>query len=223
MLFDLYQMKKHIFATKLILILSTMFQKFKLAILLLCCTVTINAKNEMKENFMVKPVNKGWFAGPGVGTQFYVGDSDNLQSAGYRFSTALEGSVGKWITSSLAVRLQGTAARVTGGNIKGKKDAMNLAIAHIDLMADAMNFIGGVNENRRVTFMPFLGLGSAVNGSQACFSFNVGATALFRVSERVNLFTELKGFLLDDKMDGYIGGSKGEGAAVLSAGFIYNF
>lgn len=201
-----------------------MFQKIKLAMLLLCCTVAVNAKNGMNENFRAKPISQGWFAGPGVGTQFYVGDSDNLQNTGYRFSTALEGSLGKWITPTLALRLQGTAARVTGGNIQGKRDAMNMVNAHLDLMADAMNVIKGVDEERFFTVLPFAGVGCAVNGGRkSCFTLNVGATALFRIGERINLYTELKGALLNEKMDGYTGGSKGEGSAVLSAGFIYNF
>lgn len=201
-----------------------MFRKIKLSALLLCCMVTANAKNEIKENFRAWPLRQGWFAGPGVGTQFYVGDSDNLHYAGYRFSSALEGSMGKWITSSLAIRLQGTAARVTGGNIKGKREAMNMVNTHIDLMADAINFIAGVKEERTVALLPFMGVGCAFNNiRQTCFSFNVGATALFRVSARINLYTELKGTLLNDKMDGFKGGAKGEGSAVLSAGFIYNF
>lgn len=201
-----------------------MYQKIKLAVLMMCCMITANANNEVKENFRAWPLKLGWFAGPGVGTQFYVGDSDNLHCVGYRFSSAMEGSVGKWITSSLAIRLQGTAARVTGGNINGKRDAMNMVNTHIDLMADAMNFIAGVKEDRTVTLLPFMGLGCAFNNfRQTCFLFNVGATALFRVSKRINLYTELKGTLLNDKMDGRKGGSKGEGSAVLSAGFIYNF
>lgn len=201
-----------------------MAQKIKLAILLLCCTVTVNAKNGINENFTAKPLSKGWFAGPGVGTQFYVGDSDNLQNTGYRFSAALEGCLGKWVTPSLALRLQGTAARVTGGNIKGKRDAMNMANAHLDLMADAMNLVKGVDEGRFFTVLPFAGVGCAVNGGrESCFTLNIGATALFRIGEKINLYTELKGALLNDKMDGSRGGSKGEGSAVLSAGFVYNF
>lgn len=202
-----------------------MFRKIRLAILLLCCTVTVNAKNEMNENYKVKPLKEGWFAGPGVGTQFYVGDSDNLQKTGYRFSTALEASVGKWITPSLALRLQGTAARVTGGNIKGGKNAMNMAYAHLELMADAMNLMAQVvDEKRKFTVLPFVGLGCAMNGSRkAYFTMNLGATALFRVSERIDMYTELKGALLNDKMDGAVGGFEYEGSAVLSAGFVYKF
>lgn len=201
-----------------------MYQKIKLAVLMMCCTAAVYAGNGIKENFKTRPFSQGWFVGPGVGTQFYVGDSDNLHSTGYRFSTAMEGYVGKWITPSLALRLQGTAARVTGGNISGKRDAMNMVNTHIDLMADAMNFIAGVKEERTVTFLPFLGMGCAANvdNRETCFSLNVGATALFRVSRKINLFAELKAALLSDRMDGSKGGARGEGSAVLSAGFVYN-
>lgn len=201
-----------------------MFKKIKLAVLLLCCTSTVCVGKGIKENFRAIPFSQGWFVGPGIGTQFYVGDSDNLKSTGYRFSTAMEGWAGKWITSSLALRLQGTAARVTGGNIRENRDAMNMVNTHIDLIADAINFIAGVKEERTVTFLPFLGVGCAANvdNKVTCFSLNVGATALFRVNRKINLFAELKGALLNDKMDGSKGGSRGEGSAVLSAGFVYN-
>lgn len=202
-----------------------MCQKIKLAVLLMCCTATVCAGNGLKENFRARPLSQGWFAGPGVGTQFYVGDSDNMQGTGYRFSTAAEANVGKWVTNSLAMRLQVTAARVTGGSIKGKREAMNMGFVHLDVMADAMNFIAGTDEERLFTVLPFIGAGCAanVNSKTACVSVDAGAMALFRIDRRINIFAELKGTLLNDRMDGATGGSKGEGSAVLSAGFTYNF
>lgn len=202
-----------------------MYQKIKLAVLMMCCTATVCAGDGIKGHFDIRPASEGWFAGPGVGTQFYVGDSDNLHGAGYRFSTAAEVNVGKWVTTSLAMRLQGTAARVTGGNISGKRDAMNMGLVHMDVMADAMNMIAGIDEERMFTVLPFIGAGCAanINSKTTCVSIDFGAMALFRVDKRINIFAELKGTLLNDRMDGCKGGSKGEGSAVLSAGFIYNF
>ena len=202
-----------------------MFKKIGILTILMCIAISMYAKVPLKDHLKLKGVNKGWFMGAGVGTQFYVGDSDNLQKTGYRFSTAMEGNVGKWITPSIAARLQGTLARVTGGDIQEKPDAMNLINIHADCMVDVLNFFMGIDENRKFTVLPYMGFGcaSSIDRKETCFSFNVGATALFRISPDIHLFTELKGSLLNDKMDGLVGGSKGEGSTVLSAGFTFNF
>ena len=102
---------------------------------------------------------------------------------------------------------------------------MNMGLVHMDVMADAMNMIAGIDEERMFTVLPFIGAGCAANvdSKATCVSIDLGAMALFRVDKRINIFAELKGTLLNDRMDGFTGGSKGEGSAVLSAGFVYNF
>ena len=213
-----------------------MLNRLKLVALFLIPIMTVKANdgliNDIKDNLndciTVKKANEGWFMAPSVGTQIYVGDFDNKVNIGYRFSTAMEGQVGKWITPAIAVRLRGTAYRMTGISIympNEGKEAMNMINVSADCMVDAMSFIKGVDENRGFTVLPFIGIGSNINfdGKRACFSFTAGAQTLFRVSNHINLFTELKWSFLGDKNDGYLGDIWCEGSAVLSAGFIYNF
>lgn len=207
-----------------------MFRKLKIAILLLMPFGMLCANNDIsdggiRECFDVMPANRGWFISTGVGTQLYVGDYDSQTDMGYRFSAAVEGMAGKWITPAIAVRLRATAARVTGANKSYKRNAMNMAHMHADCMLDAFSFIAGVEENRKFTVLPFIGIGTAVNAGTrvAKFSFTAGAQALFRIDRKINLFAELKGTLMNDKMDDYDGGRSGEGSAILNAGFIYNF
>ncbi|MDN0051692.1 hypothetical protein QVN91_01680 [Bacteroides caecigallinarum] len=210
-----------------------MLNRLKLVALFLIPIMTVKAndglingiKGNLNDCITVKKANEGWFMAPSVGTQIYVGDFDNNTNIGYRFSTAIEGQVGKWITPAIAVRLRGTAYRMTGVNPKGKRDAMNMINISADCMADVISFIKGVNEERSFTVLPFIGMGSNLNfdWKAACFSFTVGTQALFRVDKRINLFTELKWSFLGDKIDLYKGGIWCEGSAVLSAGFIYNF
>lgn len=210
-----------------------MLNRLKLVALFLIPIMTVKANdgliNDIKDNLndciTVKKANEGWFMAPSVGTQIYVGDFDNKANIGYRFSTAMEGQVGKWITPAIAVRLRGTVYRMTGTNGIGKREAFNMINISADCMADAMSFIKGINEDRSFTVLPFIGLGSNTNLdiNMSCFSFTVGTQALFRVDKHINLFTELKWSFLGDKNDGYRGAIWCEGSAVLSAGFIYNF
>lgn len=210
-----------------------MLNRLKLVALFLIPIMTVKANdgliNDIKDNLndciTVKKANEGWFIAPSVGTQIYVGDFDNKTNIGYRFSTAMEGQVGKWITPAIAVRLRGTGYRMTGINSRGKREAINMINISADCMVDAMNFIKGVDNERRFTILPFIGIGSNLNidWEMACFSFTVGSQALFRVDRHINLFTELKWSFLGDKIDLSKGGIWCEGSAVLSAGFIYNF
>lgn len=212
-----------------------MLNRLKLVALFLIPVMTVKANdgliNDIKDNLndciTVKKANEGWFIAPSVGTQIYVGDFDNKTNIGYRFSTAMEGQVGKWITPAIAVRLRGTAYRMTGTNVKGNREAFNMVNLAADCMLDAMSFIKGVNEERCFTVLPFIGMGSNTNintdNLMTCFSFAVGTQAQFRVDKHINLFTELKWSFLGDKNDAYRGGIWCEGSTVLSAGFIYNF
>lgn len=210
-----------------------MLNRLKLVALFLIPIMTVKANdgliNDIKDNLndciTVKKANEGWFIAPSVGTQIYVGDFDNRTNIGYRFSTAMEGQVGKWITPAIAVRLRGTAYRMTGINAKGKSEASNMINMSTECMIDAISFIKGVNEKRNYTILPIIGIGSnlVLDAKKACFSFTAGTQALFRLDKHINLFTELKWSFLGDKNDFYSGGIWCEGSAVLSAGFIYNF
>lgn len=182
-------------------------------------------RENLKECITVKKANEGWFMGPAIGTQLYVGDSDNLHPLGYRLTTALEGHLGKWITPAIALRLRGTGARITGGNLTNQRNAMNMVFISADCMFDAFSLLAGMNEERKVTVLPFIGVGTGINIDirEVSPSLTVGAQVLFRVSEKINMFTELKGTLLNDKMDGSATGFPYDGSAVLNAGFQFKF
>lgn len=202
-----------------------MIRKIGIISMMLLATGIMFARGISKENFITKPAKEGWFMGAGIGTQFYVGDGDGLQSTGYRFSTAMQGSVGKWITPSLGVRGLGEFARVTGGNASGNRDVMVLINMHADFMVDLVNIIKGADESRKLTFIPFIGLGMAANAGskQLSPSFNAGGIGLYRIDEKINLFAEFKGSIFNDKIDGLALGFMFDGSAILTAGFTYNF
>lgn len=92
-------------------------------------------------------------------------------------------------------------------------------------MFDALSLLAGMNEERKVTVLPFIGVGAGMNIDirEVSPSLTVGAQVLFRVSERINMFTELKGTLLNDKTDGSATGFPYDGSAVLNAGFQFKF
>lgn len=210
-----------------------MFNRLKLVTLLLVPALMAEAKegpkNEFRENLKecitVKKAGEGWFIGPAVGAQIYVGEFDNYQPLGYRISTAVEGQLGKWITPAIAVRLRGTGARTTGGSISKKREKMNIGYIQADCMVDALNLLIGVNEERRFTFVPFVGIGAATNFTRDItgFALTAGGQGLYRATERVSMFAELKGTLLNEKTDGFVGGVKGEGSAMMTVGLLLNF
>lgn len=210
-----------------------MFNKLKLVALLMIPAMTAGAKDgpksgfreNLKECITVKKANEDWFMGPAIGTQLYVGDSDNLHPLGYRLTTALEGQVGKWITPAIALRLRGTGARITGGNLAIQRNAMNMVFMSADCMFDALSIFAKADEERKVTLLPYIGVGAAMNIDirEVSPSLTVGAQVLFRVSKKINMFTELKGTLLNDKIDGSATGFPYEGSAVLNAGFQFKF
>ena len=182
-------------------------------------------RENLNECITVKKANEGWFMEPAIGTQLYVGDSDNLHPLGYRLTTALEGHLGKWITPAIALRLRGTGARITGGNLSSNRNAMNMVFMSADCMFDSFSLLAGMNEERKVTVLPFIGVGTGINIDirEVSPSLTVGAQVLFRVSERINMFTELKGTLLNDKIAGSATGFPYDGSAVLNAGFQFKF
>lgn len=176
-------------------------------------------------NVQVLKGNEGWFVGTGVGAQFYVGDSDGQQDVGYRISAMAEVNVGKWITPAMALRLQVVGARATGGSISGKADAMNLLHFHVDFLADVLALLAKRDVASFYTPLPFVGVGYAMTDlkKRNCATLTVGLLNRFSINEHIDLNVELKGTLLSDKMDGFVGGCSGEGTAMLSAGFTYKF
>lgn len=176
-------------------------------------------------NMQVLKGNEGWFVGTGVGAQLYVGDSDGRQDFGYRISAMAEVNAGKWITPAMALRLQAVGARVTGGSISGKADAMNLLHFHVDFLADVLALLAKRDVSSFYTPLPFVGVGYAMTDlkKRNCATLTVGLLNRFSINEHLDLNVELKGTLLSDKMDGFVGGRSGEGSAMLSAGFTYKF
>ncbi|OKZ18143.1 MAG: hypothetical protein BHV77_13635 [Bacteroides sp. 43_108] len=176
-------------------------------------------------NMQVLKGSEGWFVGTGVGAQLYVGDSDGKQDFGYRISAMAEVDAGKWITPTMALRFQAVGARATGGSISGKEDAMNLMHFHVDFLADVLALLAKRDVSSFYTPLPFVGVGFAMTDlkKRNCATLTVGLLNRFNINEHIDLNLELKGTLLSDKMDGFVGGCSGEGTAMLSAGFTYKF
>lgn len=166
-----------------------------------------------------------WFISGSVGVNAYVGDYDGQRKFGDRISIGVEGSVGKWLTPVWALRLQGGVYNAQGMNAHSK-EGWNYALAHADVMVDAMTLFKGVDEERCYSFIPYVGFGAGLhrrNGKDNTFAFGVGAVNRFRLSEHLDANIELKAVLVNDRFDRQRGGRSGEGAASMTVGFTYNF
>lgn len=173
----------------------------------------------------------GWFVSGAIGAGTYVGDADGFRRKGDRISIGGDAAVGKWLTPSLALRLQMGGYNMQGARFDkrkntGVKEAWNYGFVHGDVMIDAMTLFGGVKEDRFYSFIPYAGLGKGLHtggNKNACTGLTVGAVNKFRLSGHMDAIIELKGIIFPDRFDWVSGGRGKDGAAHLTAGFTYNF
>lgn len=191
-------------------------------LLFVVCLGVANAQSRSNE------FGSNWFVGAGFGTLVYVGEFDGDMDLSDRMAPALNLSVGKWITPSVAVRLEysGLKAReyvaVGGEYIENK---WNLSCYHVDAMFNALNILTGYKSDRFYNLLPYAGVGVARNGEiKECeFAFTAGLQNSFAVCEALDLNLDIKGTLVNEALDGYVGGHSGEGFWAVAIGATYKF
>lgn len=173
-----------------------------------------------------------WFVSAGFGGQVYFGDHNRQVSLGDRLSPSLDVSVGKWFSPAIGVRLSYSGLSARGATQNGshgtgevydssqrlEKQKFALANLHGDVLFSLSNLLCGYNPDRFYSLSPYAGLGWMVtwDGPQSReVSANVGLLNSFRLSSRLDLILDVRGSVVNDRMDGETGGRKEEG--VLSA------
>ena len=182
-----------------------------------------------------------WFVSLGVGGQVYFGEDDEYGDFGKRITPAFDIAVGKWITPAVGVRMQFNGFNGKGFSYGdspyayGKRNSdylyktkFNLWNLHADVMYDLITAIKGYNEERVYSVIPYVGFGVAhmYKGDRpknTDFSANLGIINRFRVSDAIDINLELKGYFVNQSMDGVIRGCKGEGVAQATVGITYKF
>ena len=152
--------------------------------------------------------------------------SGNLGGYGDRFGLNGELSVTKWLHPVVGIRGQ-----LMGGNYHtvhptGGKTAWNFMFAHIDIVSNFSNWIGGYKEDRVYYAIPFAGMGLfASNRHTINYAFTAGLLSRFRVCPSVDINLEIKGILGMSSLNPVSYSPRGRflGTGNVSVGVTYRF
>lgn len=167
-----------------------------------------------------------WEISADFGTGFASFSSGNLGGYGDRFGLNGELSVTKWLHPVVGIRGQ-----LTGGNYHtvhptGGKTAWNFMFAHIDIVSNFSNWIGGYKEDRVYYAIPFAGMGLfASNRHTINYAFTAGLLSRFRVCPSVDINLEIKGILGMSSLNPVSYSPRGRflGTGNVSVGVTYRF
>lgn len=167
-----------------------------------------------------------WEISADFGTGFASFSSGNLGGYGDRFGLNGELSVTKWLHPVVGIRGQ-----LMGGNYHtvhptGGKTAWNFMFAHIDIVSNFSNWIGGYKEDRVYYAIPFAGMGLfASNRHTINHAFTAGLLSRFRVCPSVDINLEIKGILGMSSLNPVSYSPRGRflGTGNVSVGVTYRF
>lgn len=167
-----------------------------------------------------------WEISADFGTGFASFSSGNLGGYGDRFGLNGELSVTKWLHPVVGIRGQ-----LMGGNYHtvhptGGKTAWNFMFAHIDIVSNFSNWIGGYKEDRVYYAIPFAGMGLfASNRHTINYAFTAGFLSRFRVCPSVDINLEIKGILGMSSLNPVSYSPRGRflGTGNVSVGVTYRF
>lgn len=167
-----------------------------------------------------------WEISADFGTGFASFSSGNLGGYGDRFGLNGELSVTKWLHPVVGIRGQ-----LMGGNYHtvhptGGKTAWNFMFAHIDIVSNFSNWIGGYKEDRVYYAIPFAGMGLfASNRHTINYAFTAGLLSRFRVCPSVDINLEIKGIMGMSSLNPVSYSPRGRflGTGNVSVGVTYRF
>lgn len=183
-----------------------------------------------------------WFVTVGAGGGLFVGDHDRQIGLGKRISPALDIEVGKWFTPGVGLRLgynglsakgatRWSTAHSTGKDVPGWNGGMDYSKfkyfnLHADVLLNFSNLFCGYNEKRIWNSSPYLSVGWMRTWEAPTvgnITMSVGWLNTFRLNKALDLNLDLRGALVDDAMDGEIGGAKFDGMLTATVGLTYKF
>lgn len=183
-----------------------------------------------------------WFVTVGAGGGLFLGDHDRQIGLGKRISPALDIEVGKWFTPGLGLRLgynglsakgatRWSTAHSTGKDVPGWNGGMDYSKfkyfnLHADVLLNFSNLFCGYNEKRIWNSSPYLSVGWMRTWEAPTvgnITMSVGWLNTFRLNKALDLNLDLRGALVDDAMDGEMGGSKFDGMITATVGLTYKF
>lgn len=188
-----------------------------------------------------------WFAGAGVGAQFYFGDHNMQAKFKDLISPALDIYGGCWFNALIGLRAGLTGYHINGltnGNHFGnnpystgetyickngdeaEKQQFDYFNLHADLFFLNSQLTVGKNTNMHFTFSPYMGLGWAHitnNPHKNSISANVGLYTQYELVKHVDIILDAKLTAINEGFDGDVGNRIGEGIFSITLGANYHF
>ncbi len=180
-----------------------------------------------------------WILGVGGGVNVYNGNSDAHLSLEKRISTAVDLSVGKWITPSIGLRLQCSGLDAKGSSSFESdyatsslgdgyyNEKFNIINLHGDIMWNLSNAISGYREDRRWNFIPYAGVGWARSWNETTnhneYATSVGLLNTIRLSNVLDFTIDGRYMITSNRLDGANCGSNYDGMISATVGLIVKF
>lgn len=157
-----------------------------------------------------------WFVGVGGGVNFTIDKIDGDYKNGNGIATDV--FVGKWFEPSWGIRAgwQGLKSGI------GDYDDFKYHYFHGDLLWNVSNQFWGYKEKRVYNLIPYLNAGLISTDAGKGFVAGAGLYNTFRLSNRINLFVDIRGIIgeADDIYDSAVGGKAGNVSA--TGGLTFN-
>jgi len=195
-------------------------------------------------------MSDGWFVSVGGGAQIYFGEHDRKIPLGDRLAPALDVAVGKWFTPVFGARVMYSGLQARGatkllssqeGTAHGtgkvpssskyathrlQQSKFSLMNLHADALFNASEFVFGWHGDYVWQCSPYAGIGLAHvfdTPKESSYSLNLGIFNAFRISDSFDINLDLRGVIVNQKLDGETGGRSGEGILDLTVGVSYKF
>lgn len=166
----------------------------------------------------VSPWRGNWFVNVSGGVSAFVGSPLGCGDIFDRTKPALSGSVGKWFTPAIGVRVAFQGFQFKDA-LLASRDFQHL---HADLMWDVMSGISRSKEDFRWGLIPYVGLGILHNDElgRHPFAVSYGVQGRYRLTDRLHLTAELGCATTFKDFDGMGAGDRwGDRMLSLTAGF----
>lgn len=183
-----------------------------------------------------------WFITVGAGPQIMFGDHDKQIGLGKRISPSLDIAVGKWFTPGVGMRLMYNGLSLRGATRWGEAHSTGEQVpdwgegmyyskfkyynVRADVMFNLSNLFCGYKEKRIWNSSFYAGVGY-MRTWEAPTAGNITLSAgwlnSFRLCDALDANIDLRASMVDDAIDGEIGGSKFDGLLGATVGLTYKF
>lgn len=178
-----------------------------------------------------------WFVGAAGGVNMYHGNVDTYKKLNTRISTAIDVSIGKWITPGIGFRVQYSGLDAKGySNFKSDfsttyikdgyyKEKFKVSNLHADVLWNLSNAFSGYREDRTWDFIPYVGVGWArtwsgkVNQNEYATSF--GLLNNIRLCDILDLTIEGRYMMSSNRLDRVRCSANNEGMTSVTVGLSF--